>query len=101
MEKIHVSRARLHELFQDHGVWELLQQGTYVFNPLKDKGRVPVRPGHQPQGGAQVIHKWRDALGRHVATTHMVLDADGWPVHWDEKDLAIGEFKYIHRWELD
>lgn len=47
------------------------------------------------------MHKWKDTFGRHVITTHAVFDSDGWPVHWDEKDLVLDTVKYVHKKELD
>lgn len=88
------------ELFGLHGIWEGLRTGQYHYNPL-EKVRIPVRPGHQPSGGFQVFHKWLDSDGNHMVTTHSVVDADGWPVHWCEKDVIIGNAKYIHRHSLD
>ena len=62
---------------------------------------IVMKHGHHPPGGTQLIHKWKNLLGQHTVTTHAVIDTDGWPVHWDEKDLVIGNTKYIHRKELD
>lgn len=100
MNNQHVSRERLRGLFHDHDVWDGLRQGRYTYDS-GDKVTIPVSEGRQPAGGTQIYHKWRDLFGRHVVTTHMVVDVDGWPVHWDEKDLILGQEKYIHRPELD
>lgn len=100
MDKLHVSRKKLRQIFLDHGVWNELRQGVYSYDP-RDKATWPIKQGHSPSGGMQVVHKWKDVLGRHVVTTHAVLDSEGWPVHWDEKDIIIGGTKYIHRKELD
>ena len=96
----YVSRKRLRGLFHQHGVWEGLRQGLYTHEQA-DKAVIPVRAGSEPPGGTQIYVKWLDIFGRHVVTTHMVVDADGWPVHWDEKDLILGLEKYVHLPELD
>lgn len=100
MRKEYLSRSQLRALFTANGIWAGLTQGSYTCAP-QDKVRIPVKEGHSPPGGVQLYHKWRDLFGRHAVTTHCVLDAEGWPVHWDEKDLILGETKYIHRKELD
>ena len=100
MKKHYVSRVRLRRLFQRHGVWERIRQEYYSCK-ARDKVSVPVKPGHRPADGVQLIHKWADASGRHVVTTHAVLDSAGWPVHWCEKDLIVMTTKYIHRHDLD
>jgi len=100
MIKRHVSRAQLNRLFQEHGVWQAIRTGGYALR-TEDKKRIPVRQGHLPAGGTQHIQKWHDLWGLHRATTHMVVDADQWPIHWDEKDLTHDGVKYIHDPKLD
>lgn len=90
----------LRRLFETNGVWRALMRGNYQCTP-RDKVRRPVRPGSRPAGGYQVLHKWQDIFDRHTVTTHAVFDAEGWPVHWDEKDLVIGSVKYVHDPHLD
>ena len=100
METIYLSREALGGLFVRHTVWESIGSGDYTCR-FQEKVRRPVKAGHSPSGGSQLIHLWRDLFGRHVATTHMVVDADGWPVHWDEKDLVVEGVKYVHSRQLD
>lgn len=94
----------MHRLFLENYVWEELQRGNYTFD-REDKVHWPVKQGSPPAGGTQIIHKWKDLFGRHTVTTHMIVDADGWPVHWDEKDLILGETKgetkYVHHPAMD
>lgn len=85
----------MRRLFDEYSIWAALQQAQYACEP-RDKVLVPVKAGSNPSGGTQIIHKWKNILGQHEVTTHMVLDADGWPVHWDEKDLLLRATKYIH-----
>ena len=101
MNIVHVSRAELRNLFVKNGVWTALQQQAAYKCEAKDKVSIPVKAGHTPAGGVQIIHKWSTPGGRHMVTTHSVLDADGWPVHWDEKDLIVGDKKYVHDKRLD
>ena len=87
-------------LFEDNGIWEGLIRGNYSCD-RRDKKRIPVSPGHFPPNGIQIFHKWKDLFGFHVVTTHTVLDAHGWPIHWDEKDVILEGTKFIHHPELD
>jgi len=81
-------------------VWDDIRQNLYTYKP-SDKHYWLVEPGHTPDGGTQVIHKWENLMGQHSVTTHAVVDENDWPVHWCAKDLIIGDIKYIHRHSLD
>ena len=79
MNIVHVSRAELTKQFVQSGVWTALQQQAAYKCEARDKVSIPVKAGHAPAGGVQIIHKWSDFTGKHLVTTHSVLDADSWP----------------------
>jgi len=95
-----VPRRELERIFSDQHVWEEIDNGNLVC-AVEDKVVIPVGPRSTPNGGRQVIQKWKNVFGLHVATTHMVQDAEGHPIHWDEKDVLVGSVKYVHSRELD
>ena len=78
--------------FREVGAWECIKSGRWTSIVLAHK----EAPSHAYPSCVSQILKHFDASGRHVATTHRIVDrASGHIHHWDEKDIVVGCVKYV------
>ncbi len=84
---LQVAAAELAALFEALEVWAKIRDGRFTTAPVL-RAR---RPSTSITGGFSDILRHATAIGYHVATTHRITAADGSIVHWDAKDLRIGE----------
>lgn len=85
-----VSLEVLNYLFDELDIWTKIQNGRLTSEP---------KPGsHTPsyvwRNATSMIIKHSQPDGKHVATTHCIKhDDSGDVLHWDAKDLIVGEVR--------
>ena len=88
-----VSRQTLESKFQDEDIWGGIRSGRLSSVPAPGS----VVPSHSWSNATSKILQHYGPDGKHIATTHCVIDSDGWPVHWDAKDLIVDGIRLWRR----
>jgi hypothetical protein len=90
-----VRAEELQELFVGLGLWQQIQDGTLTTHVA---AAVPATNPRYGGGTSQMlIH--RDHSGRHVCTTHRIVDRDGSVLHWDTADVHLPSETLVKRHE--
>jgi hypothetical protein len=80
-----VNAAELHALFEQHELWEQIRSGALSTTVVSStRARNP-----RYSGGTSDILVHHDAFGRHICTTHRIIDGEGNVLHWDEEDVKF------------
>ncbi len=85
-----VTHDELESLFRQHNIWELIDKGLLTTVIVVEKDL----PARSVAGGLSRIRKHFDLEGNHIATTQVVVDANGVEVHSDGKDIVIQGRKF-------
>ena len=80
-----VSLAELQQFFNELELWSQIHHGTLTSDVITESPATNPRYG----GGISQMLVHRDDGGRHVCTTHRIIDASGNVLHWDEADVKL------------
>ncbi|GEM_PF-2253878 len=85
-----VMPQEIESLYKEHNIWERIEESELTSEPVVEKDA----PARIAPGGLSRILKHADLDGRHIATTHIILDANGLTVHHDSKDILVDGIRY-------
>ena len=87
-----VSQEHLDALFEDMGIWRRIQEGGLTTEPI-EKTVAPSRS--YPNATSQIV-KHLDSSGKHLVTTHRIIDnATGHIHHWHGKDILVEDVRLV------
>lgn len=84
---VEITLDLLELLFTDLGIWDKIRNCTLLNRRLYSK------PSHTWPRATSMIIKHFLPNGKHVATTHCIKDNTGRILHWDAKDLRLGDVR--------
>ena len=84
-----VSRDLLDLLFNEFDLWAKFRDGRLTSEPVAEKD-APAR--QYPDAISRII-KHSTGDGKHIATTHCIVDSKGSILHWDAKDFRMYDIR--------
>ena len=88
-----IERVLLDYLFDEFEIWIKIDDGRLTFEAIAERD-APSR--HWPNATSRIIKHYIPG-GKHIATTHSIIDNEGNILHWDAKDLRLYD---IRLWRL-
>lgn len=81
-----VSAQVLQQMFKEYGIWSKIREKSLTTVQLHPVPSVTFR------GGTSRILLHFDANGKHVASTHRIMNKNtGLVFHWDEKGMQLDD----------
>jgi len=68
-------------------LWEQIADGSLTSEAVPRSIVPATNPRYEGAISRMLIH--RDASGRHVCTTHQIVDGEGNVLHWDASDVKL------------
>ena len=84
-----IPRDLLESLFVEFDLWTKINEGKLSYEPIAERDA----PSHRWPNATSRIVKHFLHTGKHIATTHCVVDHDDNELHWDAKDFVMHEVR--------
>lgn len=88
LRTVEVTQDNLNKLFDNSQIWEKIKDGRLSSKEIKS---VPSKSW--AKATSQIILHF-NKKDRYVATTHRIITDDGQVVHWDARNIRIGNMCY-------
>ncbi len=79
----------LESLFVDYDLWTKISDGKLSYEPIAERDA----PSHSWPNATSRIVKHSLPEGKHIATTHRIVDHEGNTLHWDAKDFVMDDVR--------